>query len=141
MYKDILLPVDLSSEASWEKALPTAVEYCQAFGSKLHLLTVVPDYGMSIVGQYFPKDYEQQVLEGAQEKLHAFAKDHVPDSVQVQHIIGHGTVYREIQRVADEIDVDLIIMASHRPELSDYLIGPNASRVVRHVQRSVLVVR
>jgi nucleotide-binding universal stress UspA family protein len=141
MYKDILLPVDLSDESSWARALPTAIEYCQAFGSRLHLLTVVPDYGMSIVGQYFPRDYEHQVLEGAQERLHDFSKDHVPDAIEVQHIIGHGTVYREILRVAGEVDVDLIIMASHRPELSDYLLGPNASRVVRHAEISVLVVR
>ena len=32
-------------------------------------------------------------------------------------------------------------MASHRPELRDYLIGPNAARVMRHADASVLVVR
>jgi nucleotide-binding universal stress UspA family protein len=32
-------------------------------------------------------------------------------------------------------------MASHRPELSDYLLGPNAARIVRHAKQSVLVVR
>ena len=36
---------------------------------------------------------------------------------------------------------DLIVMASHRPELKDYLIGPNAARVVRHADCSVQVVR
>ena len=38
-------------------------------------------------------------------------------------------------------NIDLIIMASHRPELQDYLLGPNAARVVRHANCSVLVVR
>jgi nucleotide-binding universal stress UspA family protein len=32
-------------------------------------------------------------------------------------------------------------MGSHRPNMSDYLIGPNAARVVRHAPVSVLVVR
>ena len=36
---------------------------------------------------------------------------------------------------------ELIVMASHRPELRDYLIGPNAARVMRHADASVLVVR
>lgn len=32
-------------------------------------------------------------------------------------------------------------MAAHRPELQDYLLGLNATRVVRHAKVSVLVVR
>ncbi len=35
----------------------------------------------------------------------------------------------------------MIVMASHRPEMSDYLLGPNAARVVRHARRSVSVIR
>ena len=32
-------------------------------------------------------------------------------------------------------------MSANRPELKDYLLGPNAARVVRHSDVSVLVVR
>ncbi len=49
--------------------------------------------------------------------------------------------YREIMAFADETGCDLIVMTSHRPELSDYLLSPNAARVVRHARQSVLVVR
>lgn len=141
MYKDILVPVDLDDEASWKSALGHAVELAQAFDSRLHLMTVVPDFGMAMVSQYFPKDYEHKVLEEAKANLHDFTKDHIPQGVEVQHIVGHGRVYDEILRVADEVGCDLILMASHRPELRDYLLGPNAARVVRHAKRSVLVVR
>ena len=58
-----------------------------------------------------------------------------------QAIVASGTVYEEILRVAAETKCDVIVMASHRPGLQDYLIGPNASRVVRHAHCSVLVVR
>ena len=141
MYKDILLPVDLGHESSWKMALPKAVELCQAFGTRLHVMTVVPDFGMSIVGSYFPEGFEEKALGDANERLHAFVKEHVPDGIEVQHIIAHGTVYEEILRVRKEIGADLIVMGSHRPELQDYLIGPNAARVVRHSLCSVLVVR
>lgn len=43
--------------------------------------------------------------------------------------------------VEDMLGADLIVMASQRPELKDYLLGPNAARVVRHAEQSVLVVR
>ena len=36
---------------------------------------------------------------------------------------------------------DLIIIGSHRPAMSTYLLGSNATTVVRHAGCSVLVVR
>jgi nucleotide-binding universal stress UspA family protein len=39
------------------------------------------------------------------------------------------------------MNADLIVLAAHRPELKDYLLGPNASRVVRHAKCSVYVIR
>ena len=141
MYKDILVPVDLNQASSWEKALPTAVELCKSFGATLHVLNVVPDFGMTTVAAHFPEDFQEKSVEAARAALHEFVRQHVPDGVKVQHIVGYGTVYDEILRVAREIKTDLILMASHRPELRDYLLGPNAARVVRHSEVSVLVVR
>ena len=141
MYKDILLPIDLNHPETWKKSLPIALEHNKAFGARLHIMTVLPDFGMSIVGQYFPKDFEKKALAETNKKLHAFVSDNVPASVDVQHIVAHGTIYKEILHAAEQIKADLIIMASHRPELSDYLIGPNAARVVRHADVSVMVVR
>ncbi len=141
MYQNILFPVDLNQDSSWQKALPTAVDYCKAFGSTLHVMNVVPDFGSALVGSYFPDDFEEKALEGAGKQLHEFVRQHVPDGVTVQHIVGHGSVYEEILRIAREIGADLILLAAHRPELKDFLLGPNAARVVRHFEGSVLVVR
>ncbi len=141
MYKNILCPIDLNEESSWAKALPTAVEYCKSFGATLHVMNVVPDFGMSVVGSYFPEDFQQKAIEAAREQLHTFVRQHVPEGVKVQHIVANGTTYDEILRVAREIKADLVLLASHRPELKDYLIGPTAARVVRHFEGSVLVVR
>lgn len=141
MYKDILLAVDLAHEESWKKALPVAVEQARAFGARLHVMTVLPDFGMSIVGNFFPAGYEKKALEDARQRLHAFTEAHVPAGIAVQHIVGHGTAYEEILRIAGEVKPDLIVLGSHRPEMKDYLLGPNAARVVRHANCSVLVVR
>jgi len=59
------------------------------------------------------------------------------DNEQAHHIIDiaegmaskeDGTIYDEIIKAADKIGCDLIVMASHRPELKDYLFEPNAAR-------------
>ena len=141
MYKDILLAVDLNEESSWKKALPTAVEYCRAFDATLHIIAVAPSVGMPFVGEFFPEGYEKQVEDALLKALREFASEHVPKNVRVQHIVSQGTVYREIIDAAEKIGTGLVIMASHRPELKDYLLGPNAARVVRHAGCSVLVVR
>ncbi|WP_299617503.1 universal stress protein [Pelagibius sp.] len=141
MFKDILLPVDLGNEDTQMKAVSTAVEMAKAFGSRLHVMTIVPDFGVSIVSAYFPEGYEEKVLEEANTRLHAFVQRAIPSELSVQHVVGHGTIYEEILRFAREKGIDMIVMASHRPELRDYLIGPNASRVVRHAACSVTVVR
>lgn len=141
MYKSILLPVDLTEESSWRKALPTAVACCRAFGAELHLLTVVPDFGSAAVAQYFPEDFEEKIITQTRDELRAFADRLVPEEVEVHLMVAYGTIYEKILEVAGDVHADLIVMAAHRPELKDYLLGPNAARVVRHADQSVLVVR
>ena len=141
MYKTILVPVDLNEESSWRAALPAAVENCRAFKSALHLMTVLPDLGMPIVAQYFPEDFIERAAQDARQQLEALSAKHVPAGIKVDYRVAHGTIYKEILDAADETGCELIVMASHRPELQDYLLGPNAARVVRHARCSVLVVR
>ena len=141
MYSNILLTVDLSDDASWSKAAPTAVELCKAFGSKLHLLTVIPDMGTPLVEEFLPENYEVEMAKGAAAKIADFANSQFPSDLAPNIHIGSGSIYKEILRVAKEAHADVIVMASHRLELSDYLLGPNAARVVRHADCSVMVVR
>lgn len=141
MYQNILLAVDLDDPSSWDKALPTALEFVRHFGARLHVVTVVPDFGYSVVGQYFPRDYEQKMIADARTRLREFVTERVPANIAVHDIIGHGPIYAEILKAAGIVQADLILMGAHRPGLQDYLIGPNASKVVRHAPCSVLVVR
>ena len=142
MYKEILFPVDLDQPHPQGRALQTAIEYCQAFNARLHVVAVIPDFGMSMVGQFFPRDYEKKMRAKANKNLHDFVQNHIPASIVVQHIISESrTIYQEILTIAREIKADLIIISAHRPGLKHYLIGANASRVVRHAKQSVLVVR
>jgi nucleotide-binding universal stress UspA family protein len=141
MFKNILLAVDLSDPNSQQKALDVAVQQAKSSGTTLHIITVVPDFGMSMVGSFFPKGYEAKALEAANAKLHEYVSENVPEGIPVQHIVGHGSIYEEILHYASEVKADLIVIASHRPKLQDYLLGPNAARVVRHAKMSVMVVR
>ncbi|MFW5654406.1 MAG: universal stress protein [Roseicyclus sp.] len=142
MFKTVLLPIDLSAPSSWEKALPAALRLCQPEeGGVLHVITVVPDFGMSVVGSFFDTRFQEKILHKVGQDLTAWTNEHVPDITEVHPHVVHGRVYEQIIMAADRLAVDAIIMGSHRPELTDYLLGPNAARVVRHAKQSVFVVR
>jgi len=141
MYKKIFVPIDINQESSWKLALPQALEYAKRDGAKLYLFTAVPDFGLSIAGSFFPKDYAEKAMQHAEYELKALARNHVPSDVNCTCYVKHGTIYKQITQAANELGADLIVLTSHRPEAKDYLLGPNAARVVRHAAQSVFVVR
>ena len=147
MYRNILLPVDLSDKHSWRKALPTAVSLCETFEARLHLIAVVPELGQvlglnpRLAGQLLPDGQEVKLRQLAARQLRDLAAEQVPPEIESRRTVAEGKVYQEILKAADGIKADLIVMGSHHPELKDYLLGPNAARVVRHADCSVMVVR
>ncbi len=141
MHRNILLPVDLNHSDSLGKVVEVAVHLARTSGARLHLVSVVPGFGLPVVASYFPEDFEQKALAGARRALDRFVAQSLPKDLEVRAIVAHGTVYDEILRCAAALDADLIVMASHRPGMQDYLLGGNASTVLRHAKCSVLVVR
>ncbi len=140
MPRQILLPIDLSDPASWQKPLSEALLLLGPEG-KLHVVSVLPDLGLPQVGSFFPKTFEKDALKALGRALTDWIEAHVPAGVDVYPHVLHGRIYDEILRAADKLGVDVIVMGAHRPALRDYLLGPNAARVVRHARCSVYVVR
>jgi hypothetical protein len=66
---------------------------------------------------------------------------YVPKAVDVDYYIGRGAVYDEVIKYSESENADLIIISAVRPQLRDYMLGPNASKIVRHSSISVMVVR
>lgn len=141
MFKRILLAVDLAHLDTQRRAAAIAAGTAQQDSAELRVMTVIPDFGMSIVGSFFPSGFEDEAVSKAKKDLKRFAEREVGADRVSDHIVSHGTIYREIIDVADKTRSDLIVIAASRPELREYLLGPNAARVVRHARQSVLVVR
>jgi nucleotide-binding universal stress UspA family protein len=138
-FKKILVPVDLGEDSSWKEALPTAIDQAQHAGGELHIVTVVPDEPPQLA--WLPEDYSAKMIAYANAQLEKLIETTIPEQTKAEKHVRQGAIYREIVKLSQEIDADLIIMASHRPELKDFLLGPNAARVVRHAECAVLVVR
>jgi universal stress protein F len=136
MYNSILIPVDMAqiekAESMIDIARAQCVENCQI--TLLNVVEEIPVWVSSTIPSNILSDNKQS----AYEKLAAIAgQADIPANIQVR--TGHP--YRTILAVAEEIQAELIIVASHNPDLGDYFLGSTAAKVVRHASCSVFVAR
>ncbi len=143
MTENIVALVDLDDAHSAHMVLSTAIDYARHTGARLHVLNIVPDgmYKMTIVAQLIPEDYEQKLIDDAKQRLAALVGEHALDDAHHEQVVRLGSVYKEALRFSRDVEADLIVMGSHRPEAKDYLLGSNAAQIVRHATCSVWVVR
>ncbi len=141
MSKFILAAIDIAHAETVEHVLKKAASLSKLEDANLAVVTVVPDFGMSIVGSFFKEGTEDGVMQKANEQLHEIVSSFLGEDAKVKHIVKHGSAYEGILEAAQDLNASLIVMGAHRPDLRDYLLGPNAARVVRHAQASVYVVR
>ena len=139
MYKNILLAIDLNDEASCRKPLLSAVELARTFGARLH--AVVREVEAILGASAVPLGYEV-ITSDLENRIAALIRRVNASDLKPNIIVTHGaSIYAEILAVAEEAEADLVVVGSHRPAMKDYLLGTNASRVVRHARCSVLVAR
>ena len=141
MTDHILCAIDLNHAEREAELLRAASQLAGFYNASLSVVTVVPDYGMSIVGSYFKEGTMRAAVDAANERLHEFVKDTLPDAGQVQHIVEVGTAYEMILEGIRRTNADLVIIGAHKPDLVDSLQGPNSARVARQAPCSVLVYR
>lgn len=143
MSNSILCAIDINQPENDAEVLRAANKLARLDDARLDVITVVPDFGMSIVGGYFDKDFHDKAVAHARELLDNLVRDTIGEEANkgVRHVVATGKAYEEILHAAREAGSDLIVIGSHKPELRDYLLGPNAARVVRHSGCSVYVVR
>lgn len=140
MFKLILVPVDIEQPSSWELALPQAIELAEASKGSVIIMTVVKDLKAMFEGLHFPFQMELMISR-ARDKLVRIVSGYRSTNVPLTEEVRFGSIGHEILRTAHDCGTDLVVMASHRPEMRDYLIGPNAAHVAQHAKCSVLVLR
>jgi nucleotide-binding universal stress UspA family protein len=141
--KKILVPIDFSDYS--KSALKYAVNFCKNCNGEMILIYVVepviypPDFSM---GQIAIPSVNAEWDERAKQELDKLAKEEIPDSVAIKTIIKTGKPFLEIIETAGELDVDLIIIATHgRTGVEHILFGSTAEKVVRKAPCPVLTIR
>ncbi|WP_298934958.1 universal stress protein [uncultured Ruegeria sp.] len=143
MTSSVLCAIDISNGDLDAPVLKRAAALADLDGAQLDVVTVLPDFGESWVSGFFQPDFHDKALEEAQNNLTKMctATLGADRNEKIRHVVATGTAYQEILKTAESAGSDLIVIGAHKPDLKDYLLGPNAARVVRHSTVSVYVVR
>lgn len=136
MYKTILVPIDLAHVAEGKAILDVAAKQADE-GAKIILLNVIEEIPTWAAAE-IPKEIIDRSTENVRSEIEGIAN---ASGIKMDTEIRSGHASNTILAVAKERAADLIIIASHRPGLQDYFLGSTASKVVRHANCSVLVVR
>lgn len=135
-YRSILVPVDLAHPEVASDMFSKARALLSPGGrlTVVHAMPDIPPY----VTMEMPDGFLPVALRRAEETLRDMAEK---EGMEADIRILTGQAPRAILDTADAVEADLILVASHRPGLADYLLGSTAARVVRHATCSVLVMR
>ena len=140
--KKILAPTDFSPAS--EKALKYALRFAEGLNSEIILLHVLePETPLTLAGRPAATAFSKEELADVEENLRALV-----DSVKTAGVVGTKSILRtgvathEIVEAAKELNVDLIVIATHGfTGWKHFAIGSTAERVARAAACPVLVVR
>jgi len=147
-YSNILYCSDFSEEA--EMAFHHAIDFCQRYGARLHLLHVLHSgykYMRHVVDEYMEQNGEEQVVDEelmgkAEEDLKARYGDRLEQCNEAVYSVRIGVPFVEIVRYARENKVDFIVMgASGSTELDKQTFGSTVENVARRAHCHVMAIR
>ena len=146
-FKSILCPTDLSSMSI--KASQKAVELARIFDAKLTLLHIheyLMDEKEMIMLRVSVKDYKEMQnkrLADVDEEMADKVTKAGGESLNVDYLQRESNrPYKEILKVAEEIDAGLIVMATNgRSGFVENVLGSNAENVVHRAKCPVLTIR
>ena len=142
MFNKILIPVDIENTEFVEKAMKVAIRQAKDYDASLHVVTVIPGFGMSMVGSFFPEDAMAKALAAVTKQLKEYVDTNIPKEIKVSLKVLQGKSHKEILKESKTIGADLIVMPSHNYKKVDrVLLGSCTSRVVERAKVSVMVIK
>lgn len=119
MFKNILVPTDFSDEDS--HALDIAVKLCSPKSGKVYLLHVIEVIANTTFEEFkdFYTKLEKRAFKDLNEMIDAFQERQIDIAPEVIY----GNRAQEILRFAQENQIDLIVMKSHRIDVEDRAQG------------------
>ena len=137
MFKHIMVPVDLAEKGTLQKAERVAADLAGHYGARLTLVSV--SGGLQAKVSHSHKEYGRQLALYADE----IAKANMIDVESLNYGVPDPSVEvdQKLLQVIEELNVDLVVMASHQPGWVEYIVNSHGGRLASHAPISVFLVR
>jgi len=137
MYRKIMVPVDLEHADALDKALATAAGLAQHHGADVTYVAVTTSAPGAVA--HDPEEFARKLDDFAK----AQGRRYGIETTGVTRVSHDPTadLNQTLLATAEEIDADLIVMASHVPGVIEHLFASHAGYVANHAEISVFVVR
>ena len=134
----ILVPIGFSEQSI--VALGQAFNLAKIKNSDVVLLSVIE--GQSMIQSLFLDDKSDELIGKVKSKLEDIASVYSAKyGVDVDTMVAKGRVYEEVNKVADMISADLIVMGTNGVNSESAFIGSNAEKVVRLAKSPVITIK
>jgi universal stress protein A len=139
--KKILVPSDFSPASA--KAFKYALRFAKQFGAELTLLHVLEQLQESFMGITPAPIFSETDLTSIEKNLRALvASARAAGVTDARSTVRTGLASHEILEAAKELDIDLVVIATHGfTGWKHFCIGSTAERVARVAPCPVLIVR
>jgi nucleotide-binding universal stress UspA family protein len=140
VYDCILVPVDGGVNTGGAEA--QAVDLAERYGAEIHGLFVADPEGTPLPSGLSAEEVEAQFLADREHPAAALAATAEDRGVPATVATRVGRIAEEIVADADEVDADLIVMATRgRSGMARHLLGSTTERTLRLADVSVLCVQ
>ena len=125
MFKHIMVPVDMAHEENMDRAAKAAADLAKLYDAKLTMVSISggPLAGKEHSSKTEPQLVEEYAKEQAQKhdvKIGTHTLDSHDMSVEVDRKLLDGI---------EQMNADLVVMATHQPGWLDYLVNSHGGRV------------
>ena len=137
MFKTIAIPIDLAHVDKQQKAIAIAADMAKSYQASVVLVGVTTTAPSSLA--HDPEEYAQKLADLAAEQSKTLGVTLASKAVASVDI--SIDLEKQLDRVVHEIGADLVVMATHVPDLHDFLFRSHTKYFASHTDVSVLIVR
>ena len=137
MYKKIMVPVDLAHLDALAQSLQVAADMARYYDAEICYVSVTANIPGPVARN--PAEYERKLAQFAAAQAEAHGQ---PTSSRV--FISHDPIADlddVLVKAVRDVGADLVLMATHLPRRLDAIMPSNGSKVAKHTNVSVFLVR
>lgn len=137
MFTKIVVPVDLSHADRLQKALRVAAGLAQEHNASICYVGVTTATPTAVA--HTPDEFAQKLAEFAKQEA---SKHGI--TTHSQMLVSHDPAVqkdRELEKAIETLGADLVVMATHIPNVTDYIWSGHGAHLAAHSDASVLLVR